>query len=100
MSDLSHLGGWVKDPRGVEEAMSSMPYPVFQDSWGTIKNTGKDKVVLLYDIIDKVAGKFPIRRQTIGDCVAQGAAYAVDSAKCVDIYVKKEWEETQGRESL
>ena len=93
MSDLSHLGGWVNDPRGVESAMSSLPHPVFQDSWGAIKDSGKDQVVLLYDIIKKVAGAVPIRKQTIGDCVAQGAAYAVDSAKCVDIHLNKEREE-------
>jgi hypothetical protein len=93
MADLSHLGGWVKDPRGVEDAMSLLPQPVFQDSWGAIKDSGKGKVVLLYDIIQKVAGKFPIRLQTVGDCVSQGAAYAVDSAKCVDIHLNDEWEE-------
>ena len=93
MSDLSHLGGWINDPQAVETAMSSLPHPVFQDSWGPIKDSGKDQVVLLYNFIEKVAGAVPIRTQTIGDCVSQGAAYAVDAAKCVDIYIHNEWEE-------
>lgn len=93
MKNLSHLGGWVRDRRGVEESMKSLPHPVFQDSWGVIKDSGKGKTVLLYDIIKRVAGKFPNRIQTIGDCVSQGAAYAVDSAKCVDIHINKEFEE-------
>jgi hypothetical protein len=33
----------------------------------------------------KVAGSFPIRLQTIGDCVSQGCACAVDVVKCVEI---------------
>lgn len=93
MTDLSHLGGWVNDPHGVESSMQSLPSPVFGDSWGPIKNSGKNKVCLLYDYITTVAGKFPIRLQTVGDCVSQGAAYAVDAAKCVDIVVNKEFEE-------
>lgn len=93
MTDLSHLGGWIKDPQSVDQAMQSLPHPVFRDSWGSIKGSGKGKTVLLYDIIERVAGKFPNRVQTIGDCVSQGAAYAVDAAKCVDIYIKDEWEE-------
>ena len=93
MPDLSHLGGWVYDPRGVESSMSSLPHPVFGDAWGPIKGSGKDKVCLLYDYIYRVAGNFPIRLQTVGDCVSQGAAYAVDAAKCVDIFVNKEFEE-------
>ena len=93
MADLSYLGGWVKDQKKVEEAMSSLPHPIFRDSWEPIKESGKGKVVLLYDIIKSVAGNFPSRVQTIGDCVSQGAAYAVDSSKCVDIFIKKEQEE-------
>ena len=93
MSDLSHLGGWINNPQAVESSMESLPHPVFQDSWGPIKDSGKNQVVLLYSFIEKVAGAVPIRRQTVGDCVSQGAAYAVDAAKCVDIYVNNEWEE-------
>ncbi len=93
MSDLSHLGGWINNPQAVESSMKSLSHPVFQDSWGPIKDSGKDQVVLLYSFIEQVAGSVPIRRQTIGDCVSQGAAYAVDAAKCVDIYVNNEWEE-------
>jgi hypothetical protein len=93
MADLSHLGGWIKDPHAVEAAMNSLPHPVFQDSWGPMKDSGRNKVCLLYSYIKEVAGKVPIRIQTVGDCVAQGAAYAVDASKCVDIVVNNEREE-------
>lgn len=67
------LFGWVPDPAAVEAVMQTLPYPVFQDVWQPIKGTGKGKVVLLYDIIRKVAGTFPMRTQTVGDCSKIGS---------------------------
>lgn len=93
MSDLSHLGGWIHDPHGVEKAMKSLPFPVFADVRSPIQDTGKGKKMLLYEIIRKVAGTFPIRHQLIGDCVSMGCAYAVDAIKAVDIYINKDFEE-------
>ncbi|MAR66601.1 MAG: hypothetical protein CL833_05045 [Crocinitomicaceae bacterium] len=84
--------GWVRDPRKVEDVMNELPHPVFSDVWSPIKDSGKGQTVLLYDIIRKVSGSFPHRNQTIGDCVSQGAAYAVDAVKAVDIYIKKDFE--------
>ena len=88
------LGGWVDDPAAVEAVMEQLPFPVFSDVWQPIKDTGKGKRILLYEFIRKASnGKYPKRKQTIGDCVAQGAAYAVDAVKSVDIVLKKEFEE-------
>lgn len=92
MSDMSHLGGWVNDPKGVEMAMKDLPFPVFSDMHSKIKGSGKGKKMLLYEVIREVAGTFPVRTQEIGDCVAFGAAGAVDAIKCVDIHLKKEAE--------
>ena len=90
----SDLGGWVNDPAKVEEVMTELPFPVFSDVWTNIKDSGKGKKILLYDYIKKASGgKYPIRKQTVGDCVSQGAAYAVDAVKSVDIILKKEFEE-------
>lgn len=85
--------GWVNDPAKVEAVMNTLPFPVFGEIRSPIKDTGKGKEMLLYDIISKVAGKFPIRTQTIGDCVSMGAAYAIDAIKAVDIYLNKDFEE-------
>jgi hypothetical protein len=93
MSDLSHLGGWINDPKAVEQAMGDLPFPVFSDIHPSLKDSGKGKKMLLYDIIRKVAGTFPIRNQKISDCVSMGAAYAVDAIKAVDIYINKDFEE-------
>jgi hypothetical protein len=84
------LGGWINDPKGVDLAMQDLPFPVFSMQHQTIKDTGAGKKMLLYDIIRRVAETFPVRSQKIGDCVAFGAAGAVDAIKCVDIYLKKE----------
>jgi len=92
MSD--HLGGWVDDQEKVEEVMQSLPHPVFQDIWTPIKGSGKGKCILLYELMRKASnGKYPKRKQTIGDCVSHGAAYAVDAVKAVDILLNKDFEE-------
>lgn len=86
--------GWIDDPEGVEKVMETLPFPIFQDIWSPIKDTGKGKCILLYEYMRKASeGKYPIRRQTIGDCVSMGAAYAVDAVKSVDIVLKGEFEE-------
>lgn len=85
--------GWVNDPKAVEAVMQQLPFPVFNDVWSPIKDTGKGKVLLIYDIIRQVAPAFPMRKQDIGDCVSHGAAYAVDGIKAVDIYLHKQFEE-------
>lgn len=92
MSDES-LFGWIDDKEKVEQVMETLPFPIFNDVWTPIKDSGKGKKVLLYEVIRKVAGTYPMRKQTIGDCVSHGAAYAVDAVKCVDIFLKNEFEE-------
>jgi intein/homing endonuclease len=64
--------GWIRDEKAVDAVMDNLPYPVFSDVWSPIKGSGKGKTVLLYDIIRKVnGGKFPNRKQTVGDCLAK-----------------------------
>lgn len=92
-NDLSHLGGWVDDQKAVEKIMQSLPFPVFQDVWNPIKDSGKGKIALLYKYVEKVAGKFPVRLQTGPDCVSMGAACAVDISKAIDIALKGDFEE-------
>jgi hypothetical protein len=88
------IGGWVDDPRQVEQVMESLPFPVFSDIWQPIKDSGKSKCILLYDYMREASNdNYPKRRQTIGDCVSHGAAYAVDAVKAVDIVLKGEFEE-------
>lgn len=65
---MSKFQGWVDDPFAVNAVMEQLPFPVFGDVSQSIKGTGKDQIALLYDIIRKVAGTFPLRNQKIGDC--------------------------------
>mgnify|MGYP003640670417 CR=1 FL=1 len=92
---MSNLGpmGWAPRPDEVEKVMNSLPHPVFEAIGASIKGSGKGKVTLLYDFIRQAnGGRFPNRKQTVGDCVSQGAAYAVDAVKAVDIVVNGDFE--------
>lgn len=91
--DLSHLGGWIDSPKDVESTMAKLPFPVFSDVWGPIKGTGIGKTIVLTDIVEKVAGSFKSRLQTVGDCTSMATALAVDIAKAIDIWVNKDFEE-------
>jgi hypothetical protein len=93
MEDKSHLGGWIDSPKDVEGVMKQLPFPVFSDVWTPIKDSGKNKTIVLTDLIEKVTGSFRSRNQTIGDCVSMCTALAVDIAKAVDIYIKGDLEE-------
>lgn len=76
--------GWINDPKAVDELMKDLPYPVFSDVWSPIKGSGKGQTVLLYEIIKRVSGgSFPIRKQSLGDCLAK------DSIVVGPDYVKK-----------
>ena len=85
-----YYAGWVDDPRGVEQTMKSLPFPVFGDVESPVKGTGKGQTVLLYDVVRRVAGSHVLRHQKTGDCVSMGAAKAVDVAKSVDIVLRNE----------
>lgn len=91
--DKSHLGGWIDSPKDVESTMAKLPFPVFSDVWGPIKGTGIGKTIVLTDIVERVAGSFVSRHQKIGDCVSMATALAVDIAKAIDIWVKRDFEE-------
>jgi hypothetical protein len=80
-----NLFGHVYDWREVDEYLSSSSKPVFAASGAILADSGKGKVALLHEIVERVLGKFPIHLQTIGDCVSHGFGLAVDIVKCVDI---------------
>jgi len=79
------LFGWEYDPKEVEAYVSSLTRPLAETSCYDIKDSGKGKTVLLHKLVEQVVGHYPVRRQTIGDCVSHGFAGAVDVLKCVEI---------------
>jgi hypothetical protein len=77
--------GWIDDHREVDRVMGALPHPVFGITARPIRDTGKGKVVLLYQANRKVAGRDFCHTQTIGDCVSHGWSLLVDTLKCVQI---------------
>ena len=84
--------GWIDQPDAVDDVLSQLRHPVFGAAAGGIRDSGKGKIALLYKAVEAVAGYFPQRKQTIGDCVSHGMAYAVDVLTCVEIQLKGEQE--------
>lgn len=93
LQDFINLGGWNHNPVAVGKILDSLPHPLFGPVGSSIKESGKDKVVLLYDCVIKILGKFNVRTQSGPDCVSFGAAAAVDNVKAVEIILKHQLEE-------
>lgn len=87
MADYSQLMGWHRDDNAVAIALSELSIPNVSYATG-ITGSGAGKTVLLYQHLVKLAGKFNVRLQTIGDCVSMGAACAVDVLRGVQHFVQ------------
>lgn len=68
LTDYTNLGGWIDDPVETERVMKDMPFPIMDDCYSSIKDSGKGKTVLLYDFVKKVTGSHQVQIQKIGDC--------------------------------
>jgi len=79
------LQGWINNPAQVEVIKSQMVTPFFSAAAPMIKGSGKGKIELLHMNFVKLGIPFPLRYQTIGDCVSQGTALAVDALKVTEI---------------
>lgn len=97
LTDYTNLGGWIDDPVETERVMKDMPFPIMDDCYSSIKDSGKDKTVLLYDFVKKVTGSHQVQVQKIGDCVSFGAAHAIQALICTEIALKKEKEKWVGQ---
>ncbi len=83
--------GWVPRPEESDRIAQAQPISTLAEaSW--LKDSGKGKVALLYKSLIKVAGKFTLRDQKIGDCVSMGAAMACDVLAAVEIDIRGESE--------
>lgn len=85
--------GWVHDPDAVDNYLATLRRPVFGVSAHSLNESGRGAVALLHKCVERVAGRFPVRLQTIGDCVSQGYATGVDVLKCVEIDLAGESEQ-------
>ena len=79
---MGHEYNWNE----VEMWAAESKRPIFSASAPPeVRGSGEGKKVLLHKSLETVAGYVPIRHQTIGDCVSQGFATAVDILMAVEI---------------
>lgn len=98
-NNFDDLMGWLDKPKEVHGVMQALPMPIFGDVYGAFKGSGAGKKMLLHECIIKLLGSFPVRLQTIGDCVSMGAACAVDILKATEIIINGDYEEWVGSTS-
>jgi hypothetical protein len=82
------LCGWIDNPPAVEQVLSMLPQPLFQDSGAElIRDVQDDKPVLLYKFVRLCNnGKdAPAGPQKIGDCVSFGWAALVNYIEATQI---------------
>lgn len=82
---LANLGGHIYDEKNIKEVLSKQKYPMLVGANQSIKGTARGKSINLAEYVIKVLGKWPTRTQTIGDCVSQGCAGAVDVLKAISV---------------
>lgn len=87
------MGGWIDDQKKVVSTMESLKHPLFLPAASSIRESGEGKVVLLYKFVEKLIGKYNVRKQDGPDCVSFGAACAIDAVKATEIVIKKQVEE-------
>jgi len=82
---MKSLCGWHNNPQEVKRLLSTNPHRNFNVVGAGLGGSGKGKVVLLHQAVEKVLGHYNDRHQTIGDCVSMGSAGAVDVLKAVQM---------------
>lgn len=86
--------GRLSDPYITKKQMDTLKHPAFCGANQLIKDSGVNKIVLLFpNVMRLLGGKFNNRFQGTGDCVAQGSATAVDMVKATEIVILKQFEE-------
>lgn len=84
--------GWSPNPAAVDQFVATLRRPVFRVGAVSARDTGAGRVVLLHRATETAFGRFPVRQQTIGDCVSQAWALAVDVLAAVEIVIGGEAE--------
>ncbi len=78
--------GHVYDQPAIQSVLASSPTPSFASTADRLWGSGEGKTVCLWKSLEKLlGGQFPIRNQTIGDCVSQAWASAIDFLQAVEI---------------
>lgn len=98
--NISDFFGWQDRPEDVEKVLAQCKYPYMSGPVSqAICGSGTGKKQLLYKFVEKVAGKYPVRTQAIGDCVSFGHAGAIDCLKAAEIIINGDLESWQSETS-
>lgn len=84
LNDFINLGGWVDKPKEVNYAMMDLPIPSIESSLSDIKDSGKNKTVLLYKYINEIHPNFEQVQQK-SDCTSFASSHIVDVLKAIEI---------------
>ncbi len=87
---LANQGGWIEDEKNIKEIVAKQPYPMIASANYAIKGTARGKSINLAEYPIKVLGSYPSLLQTIGDCVSQGCAGAVNILKAIGVVKNNE----------
>ena len=79
------IEGWVYDEKEIDGVKSSLEFPMLSQAGPELKDTGKNKTAFLYNSFKKINQPFPLRNQTVGDCVSQAAGLICDVRIAVEI---------------
>lgn len=94
---MAELFGRVEDRREVDRYLGELTHPMFAPAAGDgVKDSGKGKIALLFKCVERLHGFYPIQNQTIGDCVSQGSAGAVQDVMAADIIRRNDPEDWAG----
>lgn len=86
--------GWIDDPFAREHFIATQPKPFLSQQYDAIRNSGEDKIVLLYKFFEEITNKPLIPHyQEIGDCVAHAFGLGVDVLTAVRILMFNQPEE-------
>lgn len=102
MPDFEKLCRWIppeeRDSATQKQAeLVAADLPLLTVCGQPIRDTGRGKVVLLHNYLAQAnGGRFPVNRQTIGDCVSHGYAKGIEVLTAVEILMHGEPEKWPG----
>jgi hypothetical protein len=86
--------GWVDYQQEFEDQLAAMKDPFFSSAASFLSGSGKGKTVLLYKVLEEIAGFIPKPLQTRApDCVSHACSFCLDTLKAVEIKTgdREEW---------
>lgn len=77
--------GYTYRQKDIEETLAKSSSPIFIASASPLYESGKGKIVCLWQPLIDLMGRFPVHEQTIGDCVSHAFGLGIDVLQAVEI---------------